>query len=219
MYPNTDLISKFLDGYKNGQARNMSIDGDVLFSYNKPVAVRDRDKTLISNRTYWLGGGYYSMATSNHISAIIYACERHKKPFLIVEGWAEVGKKGWQLGSETTNKTVWGLFRRFKSRYYYSGRTKDGWHIADRSIYKDGNVAATKEYLYWCNKACDRCPAKFVCYTDGIKYSGSVFFIVKGNNEKLAKRYLKSELYGIIDFVPTQNLLEMPRGTGFSKWS
>jgi len=202
---NYDLASKFSYGGSNGSSSRMSIRGNKLYSYSACIAIREYDNGLphfiISNRVRFLGGKPRSVTTSRHISLVHSACLARGK-IKLVDGWAETNRPEWFVPEYPTHKTVWGLMRSFASHRYggwtgewipETGTQKIEWqHNYTELIAPNGKIVAVRRYIWpkHCNDNCDKCPARFLCKTEGEGYYGYVFFVAEGRYAKKVKKYL-----------------------------
>jgi len=188
---NSEVANQFALGKTRGKSNRMTIEGDTLYSYSAPIAIRDGEKFIISNRASFLGGCPYSMTTSHHISCVYYAC-KGKGTIRLVDGWAERGKPEFYIPQLPSYKTVSGLIRGFVTHPYWNGTWTGIWHPDtgtkevhwrtknDQLISPEGDVVAFREYIRQpCNKDCDNCLARFLCLSNKELFNGYVVTIIK----------------------------------------
>lgn len=211
---NSDLIDGFVDGWETGKTKNLTIEGNKLYSYAECIAIRDEyGDFVISNRASCLGGYPFTVTTSKHIQKMYNTCKRHLKFIRLVDGWAELGKPRWYIPEYPTHKTVWGLVRCFGKSFWHNDCWTGEWlpDIGQRRVewrFVDNRLMAPKNQLVAVRKlafrklvnnpeecdikdiGCDECPAKFLCMTDGTSYNGMVFFIAKGKYTDMVKEWL-----------------------------
>ena len=207
---NKEIAYKFAYGATEGRSRRMIINGNRLYSsdlqytrtddgvcHYKPhdfcIAIRKKDKFIISNKAAWLfGGSCHSFRISQHIGNVFSKFLTTDKDILLTDGWADKGS------IISTHKTKHGFIKAFTKRCfgYIIENGQVTWKFRKNKMFDpNGNVVAVRKYIHRsqysgnCNKQCDKCPAKFMCLTSD-HYFGYVFYIVKGEYEKLLTRYL-----------------------------
>ena len=79
---NKDVVTKFLKGQSTSRKKNLSSDGEFLYSYSLKIASFVAGKIIITD---YMGKNMVSMTTSQHVSLIKRQCAISGVKYTIVE--------------------------------------------------------------------------------------------------------------------------------------
>ena len=79
---NKDVIAKFLKGLRTKRTKNLSSDGNFLYSYSTAIASVMNSKVIITD---YIGKNMISMTTSQHVSLLKRECAKNGVKHTIIE--------------------------------------------------------------------------------------------------------------------------------------
>ncbi len=191
---NYELAYGFVKGATTGQGSHMYIHGSTLYSYSKVIAIRLKNRIILSNKATFLGGYPYSITTTNHLHCIATACEDCNVTARVVTGWANEGDDEQHIPQIPNYATMKGLWRAFILRRWANDLWMGAWNKEtnekkvewlienDELIAPNDCMVAFRTFVRQPCIAgdCDSCIARFICLSIKDGFRGHIITVVEG---------------------------------------